>query len=245
MGVAVLEKMDTAGKRHQRLALANAIMEHFPKGSDGYIISLSGLHTDKKGKLIHGCELWWFLEFCHWNPARIITVDKDPDVVKRNNSNTDRRCKGIKNVCGDFKDVVRDYAEKENISVVNFDSCGDAKVHGWEVPCMMDVLNNYCEKGKILFFTNWNTKGRSTGGSYNAYEVLKQSGFISDKEYSFHQIQRGYCSFIEEYTDSTWKHFGAELNGKKDMDFEYIGGFNTPMQSVWFVRDEKYLTKTK
>lgn len=244
--IEILEKMDTAGKRHQRLAIANTILDHFPSGSDGYIITLGGLYTDKNGNLIKGSEIWWFLEVCNWNPARIISVDKDITVVERNQTNTDPKCKGIINRCGDFVDIVGEYTDTDNISVVNFDSCGDANTYGWQMAVMMDNMNARSEGEKTLFLTNWNIKGRSTGGSYDAYEIIKNGGFSqNEQEYSFHQIRRGFSSELEEYTDSSWKHYGAELNGKKDVDFLYIGGYNTPMQSVWFVREGKVTIKRK
>ena len=246
--ISVLENMDTDGKRHQRLSISNAINNHFPNGSDGYIITLGGLYTDKNGKLKHGSEIYWFLEMNRWNPKRIISVDNDPITVNRNKSNMDPRCKGIVNICGNFKDVVFQYSQKVNISVVNFDSCGDAHTHGWEVSCMMDDLNSTYKGEKTLFLTNWNIKGRSTGGAYDAFDVLKKSSFHQgEREYSFHQVQRGFSAMIDEYTSSTWKHFGAEVNGKKDCDFKYVGGFNSPMQSVWFVREGniKTLPQTK
>ena len=240
--IKTLENMDTDGKRHQRLAVANVINEHFPNGSDGFLASLSGLFTDENGKLIEGSEMWWFLTLNHWNPAHIIAVDKDPVVVKRNKTNKDPRCKGILNICGDFREVIAEHAKTKSFSVVNFDHCGDAHKHGWEVTSMMLHLNTFHDGEKTLFLTNWNIKGRATGGSYDAYNVLRNQDLNG---YSFHQVKNGICENDEYNTPSTWKHIGAQLNGKKDVDFKYIGGYNSPMQSVWFIREGKVFLPTR
>ena len=250
--IRILEQMDQPEKRVHRPVQCEAIRLHFPRPEKeaGLLVTLGGLYTDKQGNLIKLSEMWYLLEVLGWNPKRIVSVDITKEVVDRNNTNRDPRCKGIRNVympltykrkdgedcpvqfgqIGGIERVISNLISMgEKVSVVLSDLMGTVRINAPDTIGMAYDLSK--QKGKVLLLNNFTNLERRNGvtghgiGKHNASTELWEGDTVGRHGLPFKKVAHG-----------IWKEFTLNLNdGSENKQFSYTGN-RTPMQTVFLVK---------
>jgi hypothetical protein len=248
--IKILEEMDQPEKRIHRAVQCEAIRSRMnPDKDKGLLLTLGGLFTDKKGKLIEFSEMWYMLVVLKWPAKRIISIDITAEVVNRNNTNKDPRCKGIRNIympltnkredgetcpvgwgeVGGIERVVKNLTAKgEKISVVLADLMGIVRTCA---PTMIGLAQELRkQKGRVIMLGNFAALERldenmgSGQGRYNASEELWTGSTKGSSGLTFKEACHG-----------AWKEYTLNLNDNKanvNKQFAYTGG-HAPMMTVF------------
>ena len=230
----VLHKMENVEKRIHRSAECEVIRASFPKGDNGFLVTLGGCYIDKKGKLIKGSEMDFFLNWLNWPANRIVSVDCDREVVERNNTGK----LGVQNVwlplkavrtadcpikvgeVGGIERMVVDMVNAgQKVSVVNADLMGTVRIMAPTVIGIMQALNK--QKDKALLSLNFSINDRNNGGKYDATDALWK-GTATRNGQRFFQAAR-----------KLWRELPLTINGAKH--FGYTGN-STPMQAAFYLK---------
>lgn len=230
----VLHKMENVEKRVHRSVECEVIRAAFPKGDNGYLVTLGGCYIDKLGKLIKGSEMDFFINWLGWDPKRIVSVDCDKEVVDRNNKGK----LGVQNVwlplkahrvagcpikVGEVGGIERQVADMVaagmKVSVVNADLMGTVRIMAPTVIGIMQALNK--QKERALLSLNFSINDRNNGGKYDATAAL-WDGKETRNGQRFFQAAR-----------KLWREMPLTINGQKH--FGYTGN-HTPMQAAFYIK---------
>jgi hypothetical protein len=240
--IKVLEKMNTEAKNMHRAVMAGRISNVYPNRKypkDGLFVTLGGLYTDERGRLIQNSEIEYLVNFIKFPSKNIVCVDWDSEVVKRNNRNTDPTCKGIRNihsprsytkgVPGGIVKVVMDLVMAgEKIAGISADFMSTVRCQGYAQIDMMAFLNLY-QKETCLFMGNYTALDRWKG-KYKVSEMLWKAK-AKDLEYGKDAYVA--ATFKKVAKQGKWEESIPTLNNVKG--FGYTGG-RMPMEAIFLVK---------